>query len=94
MTDCFAACLAAGVVIGKDDLEQASALCEKYGVWLCIDNTYEYFIYDPENKPHHTVSGKHVVNVFSFSKASRAAREVPLADYLVVDFTIVIIVIR
>ena len=59
-------------MIGKDRLEQASALCEKYGVWLCVDNTYEHFIYDPENQPHHTVFGKHVINVFSFSKARRS----------------------
>merc|ERR1712061_554444 len=51
-------------------LEAASTLCAKHGVWLVIDNTYEYFTYEHEGwAAHSCVAGEHVVNVFSFSKA-------------------------
>eukprot|EP00434_Breviolum_minutum_P015144 symbB.v1.2.013356.t1/scaffold942.1/size149982/7 len=42
----------------------------RHQVWLVVDNTYEHFTYEEEgHAPHFSISGDHVVNVFSFSKA-------------------------
>ncbi|KAL3921133.1 MAG: hypothetical protein SGPRY_005006, partial [Prymnesium sp.] len=30
-----------GVMISRETLEEASALCQQYGAWLVVDNTYE-----------------------------------------------------
>jgi len=57
-----------GVMIPPETLEEASALCKRYGAWLVMDNTYEHFSYEG-CAPHTCVEGDHVVNVFSFSKA-------------------------
>ena len=56
-----------GVLLGEDVLEEISALCLRYGVWLVVDNTYEHFVFD--GREHACVGGRHVVNIFSFSKA-------------------------
>jgi len=59
-----------GVILPRELLERLSATCKKHGVWLVMDNTYEHFTYEEEGYPSHScVSGEHVVNVFSFSKA-------------------------
>ena len=57
-----------GVMIPKATLEEASALCKRFGVWLIIDNTYEHFAY-ADCPPHECIEADHIVNVFSFSKA-------------------------
>lgn len=56
-----------GAVMGQEELERASNLCADAGAWLVVDNTYEHFTYD--GKTHFCPRGKHVVHVFSFSKA-------------------------
>lgn len=59
-----------GVILPKDLLERFSAACQRHQVWMVVDNTYEHFTYEEEgHAPHCCVSGDHVVNVFSFSKA-------------------------
>lgn len=59
-----------GVTIPKEKLQQLADLCAAHQVWLVMDNTYEYFTYEMEGAPSHScVSGDHVINVFSFSKA-------------------------
>jgi len=63
-------CNPTGVAMPAEHLQRLSAVCSKHGVWLAVDNTYENFSYEDEGHPAHTcVSGDHVVNVFSFSKA-------------------------
>eukprot|EP00967_Tisochrysis_lutea_P034593 scaffold41344_cov32-Tisochrysis_lutea.AAC.2 len=57
-----------GVMVPRQTLERISALCEKYGSWLLVDNTYEYFEYKGEPR-HECIEGEHVLNLFSFSKA-------------------------
>ena len=56
-----------GVMMSKEELDRVSALCGQYGSWLVIDNTYEHFVYD--DNTHYCPSGKHVLHIFSFSKA-------------------------
>jgi aspartate/methionine/tyrosine aminotransferase len=56
-----------GVMLSKEDLERVSSVCKENGVWLVVDNTYEHFVYD--GRTHHCVGDRHVVNIFSFSKA-------------------------
>eukprot|EP00941_MAST-03F_sp_MAST-3F-sp1_P002386 g2386.t1 len=60
-------CNPTGVVIPKEELEDIQKICEKYGVWLVVDNTYEYFTYNGVS--HYCLEGENVVNIFSFSKA-------------------------
>jgi aspartate/methionine/tyrosine aminotransferase len=55
------------VLLPKEELEAAAAMCAAAGTWLILDNTYEDFLY--EGRSHHTVSGSNVISVFSFSKA-------------------------
>jgi len=57
-----------GVMLRRELIEEASALCAEYGAYLVLDNTYEDFAY-PGEEPHACVEAPHVVNVFSFSKA-------------------------
>jgi hypothetical protein len=38
------------------------------GSWLVLDNTYEAYLYSGQK--HLTPSGKHILHIFSFSKAS------------------------
>ncbi|RVW77613.1 Aromatic aminotransferase ISS1 [Vitis vinifera] len=40
---------------------------QKCWILACVDNTYEYFMYD--GLKHTCVEGDHIVNIFSFSKA-------------------------
>jgi hypothetical protein len=56
-----------GVLLPREELEAAAAMCAAAGTWLVLDNTYEDFLY--EGRSHHTVSGPNVISVFSFSKA-------------------------
>lgn len=58
--------------MSKSELQRAHKLCEQAGAWLIVDNTYEHFTYD--GREHTCVSGQHVVNIFSMSKVSNAAR--------------------
>ncbi|GAB4854169.1 hypothetical protein Ancab_022754 [Ancistrocladus abbreviatus] len=44
-----------------------SDICRQAGSWLVVDNAYEYFVYD--GYKHFCVEGRHVINLFSFSKA-------------------------
>ncbi|CAL4965621.1 unnamed protein product [Urochloa decumbens] len=56
-----------GAFIPRPMLERISDLCKKAGAWLVVDNTYEYFMYD--GMEHYCIEDKHIVNLFSFSKA-------------------------
>lgn len=60
-------CNPTGVLLNLGELEAASRMCAQAGAWLVVDNTYEHFTYD--GAEHHCVSGDHVINLFSFSKA-------------------------
>lgn len=60
-------CNPTGVLMSKCELQRAQKLCEQAGAWLVVDNTYEHFTYD--GRQHTCVSGPHVVNIFSMSKA-------------------------
>ena len=51
----------------REELQRAADVTAAAGAWLVIDNTYEHFTYD--GAEHCCVSGRHVVNIFSFSKA-------------------------
>jgi hypothetical protein len=65
-------CLSVGVLLPKEELEAAAAMCAAAGTWLVLDNTYEDFLYEGRN--HHTMSGPNVMSVFSFSKAYGESR--------------------
>ena len=56
-----------GMILPREKLERMSALCQTYGAWLCIDNTYEEFVHGKHS--HETIEAPHVLNIFSFSKA-------------------------
>lgn len=56
-----------GILLPKEELQAAAAMCAAAGTWLILDNTYEDFLY--EGRSHHCISGPNVINVFSFSKA-------------------------
>lgn len=67
-----------GVSLPYDHLKRVVDLCEMYGVWVVMDNTYEQFDHIRAN-PHligdsddiagyHCFHDEHVVNIFSFSK--------------------------
>ena len=58
-----------GTVATKDMLEEMARLCGKHNIWLVLDNTYEYFVYDTDARPFHCIEAPHVLNIFSFSKA-------------------------
>jgi katanin p60 ATPase-containing subunit A1 len=63
-------CNPTGVMAPRELLTRAADACARHGAWLVVDNTYEMFSYEAEGKPPHCcVSGEHVINVFSFSKA-------------------------
>lgn len=51
----------------REELQRAADITASAGAWLVIDNTYEHFTYD--GAEHCCVGGRHVVNIFSFSKA-------------------------
>jgi katanin p60 ATPase-containing subunit A1 len=56
-----------GTYIPEPLLKRISDICKDAGCWLSIDNTYEYFMYD--GLKHSCLEDKHIVNIFSFSKA-------------------------
>lgn len=56
--------------MGREEIERASQMCAAAGAWLVLDNTYENFVYDRQE--HFCLSAPHVINIFSFSKVSRA----------------------
>ncbi|GAB4819316.1 hypothetical protein N2152v2_006362 [Parachlorella kessleri] len=56
------------VLLSTAELERASELCRRAGAWLLLDNTYEHFVYN--GRQHHCIAAPHVLNLFSFSKAS------------------------
>ena len=66
-----------GTSLSRKYLEEAVRLCEHYGAWLVMDNTYEHFDHSGANgssssgdTPAFWCSSKeHVINIFSFSKA-------------------------
>lgn len=60
-------CNPTGVTLSKQEVQRASDICKNAGVWLVLDNTYEYFVYPPHQ--HYCIAAPHVVNIFSFSKA-------------------------
>ncbi|KAF6259878.1 pyridoxal phosphate-dependent transferase [Scenedesmus sp. NREL 46B-D3] len=60
-------CNPTGVLLPKEELEEAAAMCAAAGVWLLLDNTYEDFVYGAQR--HHSVCRANVIGVFSFSKA-------------------------
>eukprot|EP00055_Hartaetosiga_balthica_P003219 m.6968 g.6968 ORF g.6968 m.6968 type:complete len:389 (-) comp2684_c0_seq1:510-1676(-) len=61
-------CNPSGTLLSMEELVRLRDLCAACNVWLVVDNTYEYFIYD-DDKEHCCIQGSHVVNIFSFSKA-------------------------
>lgn len=63
-------CNPSGVAVPADLLRRIGALCAEHGAWLVVDNTYENFMYEEDGgRGHACISGDHIVNVFSFSKA-------------------------
>ncbi|KAL9250451.1 Aromatic aminotransferase ISS1-like protein [Drosera capensis] len=56
-----------GTCMPQSLLERISEICKDTGSWLVVDNAYEYFVHD--GSKHYCIDGKHVVNLFSFSKA-------------------------
>jgi aromatic aminotransferase len=60
-------CNPTGVALSKQEVQRASDMCKKAGVWLILDNTYEYFVYPPHQ--HWCIAAPHIINIFSFSKA-------------------------
>ena len=71
-----------GTVTPKETLNEMARVCGEHNVWLILDNTYEYFVYDETNNTEtnntsnntetnlfHCVEAPHVINIFSFSKA-------------------------
>jgi Aminotransferase class I and II len=63
---------AAGVLLSREELQRASAICTAAGAWLIIDNTYEHFTYG--GAQHECVHGPHIINIFSFSKVRMLTR--------------------
>lgn len=56
-----------GTYIPESLLKRISDICSDAGSWLVVDNTYEYFMYD--GRKHACLEDRHIVNIFSFSKA-------------------------
>lgn len=63
---------AAGVLLSREELQRASAICAAAGAWLVVDNTYEHFTYG--GAQHECVHGPHIINIFSFSKVRSSTR--------------------
>ncbi|KAF8066353.1 ISS1 [Scenedesmus sp. PABB004] len=61
-------CNPTGVLLPREELERAAALCAAAGAWLVLDCTYEDFLYD--GGTHHCVPGPNVLHLFSFSKCA------------------------
>jgi len=63
-------CNPTGMALPAAHLDKISKLCAKWGAWLVVDNTYEHFTYEEDGFcAHSAISGDHIVNIFSFSKA-------------------------
>eukprot|EP00192_Tetraselmis_astigmatica_P012572 CAMPEP_0117669738 /NCGR_PEP_ID=MMETSP0804-20121206/12314_1 /TAXON_ID=1074897 /ORGANISM="Tetraselmis astigmatica, Strain CCMP880" /LENGTH=405 /DNA_ID=CAMNT_0005477859 /DNA_START=200 /DNA_END=1417 /DNA_ORIENTATION=- len=60
-------CNPTGVLLSKEEVQQAVKICDDAGAWLVLDNTYEHFVYG--GREHYCASGPNVINIFSFSKA-------------------------
>jgi len=58
-----------GTMLPSDLVHAVADLTKKYNAWLIMDNTYEYFAWDPVNVPHVCVEDDHIINIFSMSKA-------------------------
>jgi aspartate/methionine/tyrosine aminotransferase len=56
-----------GTLLSRAFLQQAVDLTRKYGVWLILDCTYEYFV--PDSDFDGCFRDPHVLHIFSFSKA-------------------------
>lgn len=67
-----------GVLLSEEEVNRLSLICEKAGVWLVLDNTYEYFVFD--GRRHFCPSGRHVLHIFSFSKVSSIQRSMTNKD--------------
>jgi DNA-binding transcriptional MocR family regulator len=68
-----------GVMLPKDLLQRAQALCSSAGAWLVVDNAYEYFSYEADGHPPHAcIEGPGVINTFSFSKSFGMMGQAPL----------------
>ena len=65
--------LCAGVLLSKQELQEAADICAAAGAWLVVDNTYEDFVYD--SGQHHCISAPHIIHIFSMSKASISTPE-------------------
>lgn len=52
--------------MSKAEVQRASDMCAVAGTWLVLDNTYEDFVFG--GREHFCVGGRHVINIFSFSK--------------------------
>lgn len=55
----------------EGELRRAAELCERAGVWLVMDNTYEHFVYG--GRQHVCIPGPHILHLFSFSKVRSCA---------------------
>ncbi|KAG1677998.1 hypothetical protein FOA52_000793 [Chlamydomonas sp. UWO 241] len=60
-------CNPSGVLMSKEEVQQAAKLCADNGAWLLLDNTYEDFVYG--GLEHFADPSPNVVHVFSMSKA-------------------------
>ncbi|KAJ1486821.1 nitrogenous transferase, partial [Baffinella frigidus] len=59
-----------GVMLPEAVLKRAQDMCAAAGVWLLVDNAYEYFAYESSGHPAHVcIEGEGVFNTFSFSKS-------------------------
>nr|CAG4712050.1 unnamed protein product [Naegleria fowleri] len=78
-------CNPTGAVYTQYQIDIIGQLCEKYGIWMVCDETYEYFVYNDSvdqqlhqttantttksNCYHYTPQGDHIIHLYSFSKA-------------------------
>ncbi|KAL0487339.1 aromatic aminotransferase [Acrasis kona] len=56
-----------GAVCSKELLDEISQICLDNNVWLVLDETYEYFMFD--DATHYSPRGDHILHLYSFSKA-------------------------
>jgi aspartate/methionine/tyrosine aminotransferase len=59
-------CNPTGTIIPLATLKEISSACQAHGCTLILDNTYRDFVYEGP-KPER-LSGRHIINVYSFSK--------------------------
>ncbi|GAX73280.1 hypothetical protein CEUSTIGMA_g734.t1 [Chlamydomonas eustigma] len=60
-------CNPTGVLMTKEEVDEAADICREAGCWLILDNTYEDFVYGSGH--HYSSPLPHVVHIFSMSKA-------------------------